>query len=263
MDLNRPSITRVNDALLGGKDNHAADRAVRDRLLAIDPEFSAALWDVRRFVSRTVRYLVGSAEVRQFLDCGAILPSVENVHDVALRGDPEASVVYASRDPLVLTFGRALLADDEHTLIADVNVTRPERVLADPVVRKALDFTQPVALLHVLTLHHVPDAHDPWAAMAAYVDALAPGSHVIITHAWDPGPDHELAEVSRRAGEAFRAAFGTGWPRSAERILDLLPGLDILQPGLVPVGEWWPDGPRLRQPGAMQRLYLGAVGRKP
>src|SRR6266487_14846 len=151
MDTNKASITRVHDAMLGGKDNYTADRAVR--------------------------YLVGHAGVSQFLDCGACLPTTENTHDVALRINPESSIIYASKDPLVLTYARALLADNDHTHVAEVNITRAEHVLADPIIRKHQDFDQPVALLHVLTLHHVPDKHDPWDTMRQYVDAMAPGSY--------------------------------------------------------------------------------------
>ncbi|RSM78135.1 hypothetical protein DMH04_33790 [Kibdelosporangium aridum] len=263
MDSNKASITRVHDTMLGGKDNYAEDRAVRDRLLAIDPQFPLAAQDARQFQGRAVRYLAAHAGVRQFLDCGACLPTAENTHEIALRVNPDSSVVYASKDPMVLTYARALLADNDRTHVAEVNVSRAERVLADPVVSKYLDFDQPIGLLHVLTLHHVPDKHDPWAAMAQYIDALAPGSYVVMAHMLDPGPGHELAGTIARIGEVYRSGIGSGWPRTAERILDLLRGLELLEPGLVPVGDWWPDGPPAHPPAPMRRLFVGAVARKP
>jgi hypothetical protein len=263
MDTNRASITRVHDAILGGKDNYAADRAVRDRLLAIDPDFPAAARDARAFLARAVRYLTLHAGITQLLDCGVFLPITENAHSVAQQINPDISLVYASVDPLVLSEARLVLAGNDHAHITEVNISRADRVLADPVVRKNLDFNRPLGLLHVLTLHHVPDHDDPWLTMAQYVEALAPGSYVVLTHMLDPGPGHELADTVARVAEVYRTGIGTGWPRTTERILDLLPALELLEPGLVPVGDWRPDSPRLTPPGPMQRLFVGAVARKP
>jgi SAM-dependent methyltransferase len=259
------TIVRVFDALLDGKDNYEADRAVRDRLLEIDPSFAAACWDIKHFGARVVRYLAGHVGINQFLDCGPALPYGENTHDIALRLNPESSVVYVSTDPLVLAYGRALLADNDRTHMADVNITRPKRVFANPIITKHLDFSQPLALLHVTTLHHFPDSFDPWQAMAEFIDRLAPGSYVAMAHAVDPGPEHELGHVAAEVRDLYATAvegFGA-WFRPMDRIEALLPGLEVLEPGLVPLSEWWPDGPRDRPLGAMQRLFVGGVGRKP
>ena len=259
------TIPRVFDALLDGKDNYEADRAVRDELLRLDPLLPAAAWDMRAFLARVVRYLAGEVGISQFLDCGPALPNGENTHEIALRLNPEASVVYVSSDPLVLAHGRALLADNDRTHITDVNITYPSRVFADPVVGKHLDFDQPVALLHVGALHHFPDRFDPWRVMAECVEHLAPGSYVGLSHALDPGPDHELAGVTARIHELYSTsvAGGGAWFRTFDRIAAMLPGLDLLEPGMVSMADWWPDGPRSAPLGAMQRLFIGAVGRKP
>jgi hypothetical protein len=259
------TIVRVFDALLGGKDNYEADRAVRDRLLEIDPLFPQSSWDIRAFGARVVRYLAGHVGISQFLDCGSALPYGENTHDIAQRLNPESSVVYVSTDPLVLAYGRALLADNDRTHMANVNITRPSRVFADPVVSKHLDFSQPVALLHNATLHHFPDEFDPWEAMAGTIDRLAPGSYVVLSHALDPGPGHELAGVVNQVRDLYSTdVFGFGaWFRTMDQIRAMLPGLEVLEPGLVPIADWWPDGPRYRPLGAMQQLFIGGVGRKP
>jgi hypothetical protein len=263
MNTNRASITRVHNAILGGPDNFEVDRAVRDRLLAIDPDFPAAARDARAFAARAVRHLTGEAGVTQLLDCGLRLPVAENAHGVAQETTPDFSVVYASVDPLVLADARVLLAGNDRVHVTKVNISRAGRVLADPVVRGHLDFSRPVGLLHVLTLHHIPDHDDPWLTMAQYIDALAPGSYVVLVHILDPGRGHELSDTAARIAEVYRSGVGTGWPRSRERILDFLSTLDLLEPGLVPVGDWRPDSPRSTPPGPMQRLYVGAVARKP
>ncbi|MCE7002748.1 SAM-dependent methyltransferase [Kibdelosporangium philippinense] len=256
METTRASVTRVHNAMLGGTDNFAADRAVRDHLLTIDPGFPNAARDARAFLFRTVRYLT-SAGITQILDCGLRLPIRENSHTVA----PGAEVVYASVDPIVLAHAREGMPANAH--VTEANISRADRVLSDPTVRGHLDFSKPMGLLHVLTLHHVPDHDDPWLTMAQYIEALAPGSYVVLAHMRDPGPEHELAATIKRVGTAYREGIGTGWPRSTERILDLMPGLVLLGPGLVPVGNWRPDGPQTSNPGPMQRLFVGAVARKP
>jgi hypothetical protein len=258
------SIIRVFDALLGGKDNYEADRAVRDRLLEIDPLLPAAAWDVRKFLARVVRFLAGDAGISQFLDCGPVLPIGENTHEIASRINAEATVVYVTTDPLVLAYSRALQADNDRTHVAEVNITRPDKLFADPVVRKHLDFEQPVALLHVGTLHHFPDEFDPWRAMAECVDQFAPGSYVALAHVLDPGPDEELAAVAAGVHDLYatEVAGGGAWFRGIDRISAMLPSLELLEPGIVPIAGWWPDGPRSRPLGAMQRLFVGGVAVK-
>jgi hypothetical protein len=263
MDMNKAGITRVHDALLGGTDHFPVDRAVRDRMVAVDPDFPIAARDVRAFLVRAVRYLIRDAGMTQFLDCGVRLPIAENSHTWGHQIAPDTTVVYASVDPLVVSRARAALSPSDHTFVTEVNISHANRVLTDPVVRKNLDFSRPMGLLHALTLQHIPDHDDPWLTMQQYVDALAPGSYVLLVHMLDPGTGHPLAGTIARLGEVYRATLGTGWARSAERILDLLPGLDLVEPGLVPVGDWRPETPRPARLGAMQQLLVCAVARKP
>jgi S-adenosyl methyltransferase len=253
----------VYDAMLGGKDNFQADREVRDRLLKLDPEFGRASRDLREFLIRATRYLAGEAGVTQFLDCSVTLPSTENLHDVALRLNRESSIVYVSRDPVVLAHGRALLADNDRTHMAEADLRRPREVVEHPVVAKYIDFEQPVALYHAGTMRYVPDEQDPAGIMAAYVEALPSGSFVVFAHLLDPGPGHELYELAMRARQVSLDYGVPSFSRSYDRIKGMMDGLELIEPGLVPIADWWPDGPRSRSLGAMQRLACGAVGFKP
>jgi hypothetical protein len=263
IDTSRPSVSRVYDALLGGKDNFRADREVRDRLLAIDPQMGRASWDLREFLIRVTRFLAGDVGVAQFLDCSVTLPSKENVHEVALRFNRESSVVYVSRDPVVLAHGRALLADNDRTHMAEADYRRPRQVIEHPTVAKYIDFTQPVALYQAGTMRYVPDERDPVGIMAGYIDALPSGSYVALAHLLAPEPEHELFELAMKARQVA-VDHGVGsFSRSREKIMAMLAGLELLEPGLVPLADWWPDGPRSRPLAPMQRLALGAVGRKP
>jgi hypothetical protein len=257
-------IARVYDALLGGKDNYEIDREVRDQLTAVAPEFSALAWDNRRFLMRVARFLAGEAGIRQFLDFGACLPIGENMHEVVQRSGTDTSVVYVGMDPLVLAHGRALLMDNDQTHIVDIDWRTPEDVIHSPLVRKYIDFEQPLAICQVGTLSHVGDEYDPWSIMRELIDACAPNSYVAFAHLLDPGPGHELAELAARLQEVYlSSAMASGWFRTIDRINDMLPGLELVEPGMVPVADWWPDGPRLEPMNPVEHLLVGAVGRKP
>jgi hypothetical protein len=249
--------------MLGGKDNFAVDRELRDKLLAVDPEFARASWDARDFTLRVTRFLAGEMGITQFLDLGASLPGHENTHDVAQRLNREATVVYVSRDPSVLALGRALLADNDRTHMAEADFRKPQQVVEHPTVAKYIDFEQPVAVYQIATMHHVRDERDPAGILAGYVDAVPSGSYLAMAHILDPGPDHELTELAKAIHQVYQESRIGGWFRTREVIEAMMAPVELLDPGLVTLADWWPDGPRLRPLGRTQRLALGAVGRKP
>ncbi len=171
-----------------------------------------------------------------------------------------AQVIYVDNDPATVSHGQSLVADDARVWFVEGDLSDPDTVLADPVIRRHLDFTQPMALLQSATLHHLPDELVD-GVMARYIAALAPGSYVALSHLCDPGG--EAGEQVRRArgsllGEHFR-------PRAAIEALlaglELLPSSQTSVEGLVPVGQWWPDGPFV-QLSELEHCLLGAVGRK-
>jgi SAM-dependent methyltransferase len=258
------NIARVYDALLGGKDNYQADREASDQLAAEAPEIATVAMDNRLFMMRAARFLAGAAGISQFVDFGPCLPIGENMHEVVQRFNREANVVYVGIDPLVIAHGRALLADNDRTHMIDLDWLRPGNVLRDPALHKYVDFSQPVAIFQVATLNHVADEYDPAGIMSVLIDALAPGSYVVFAHMLDPGEGHELADLAARVQAAGLAStVGTGWFRSAERLAEMTPGLEFVKPGMVPVADWWPDGPRFQPLAPLQRLLVGGVARKP
>jgi SAM-dependent methyltransferase len=261
IDSNRPSVARVFNALLGGKDNYRIDRDIRDGLLAKAPEFGRLSWDVREFLMRVTRFLAGEVGVHQFLDCGPGLPSTENTHEVAQRANREATVVYAAADPVVLAHGRALLAENDRTHLAEVDFRYPDQVMANETVRKYLDFEQPIAVYHVGTMQYLGDDWRPAELMASYIDALPSGSYVAMAHLSDPGDEQELIAGLRGAFEG--SPISLGHFRTHEQLLGHLDGLELIDPGLVVLADWWPDGPRIKPHSPAQRLALGALGRKP
>src|ERR1700753_2518458 len=174
IDVTKPHPARMYDYFLGGKDNFAADRATAAQVLESWGSVRTGVREHRAFLGRAVRYLAGEAGVSQFLDLGTGLPSANNVHEVAQAINPEARVVYADNDPIVLAHARALLASGPRGVIAypGGGVRRPETTLANPVVRDTLDFDTPIALMLVAVLHFLPDEDDPGQIVQTLVDAL-------------------------------------------------------------------------------------------
>jgi hypothetical protein len=258
IDTSQASIARVYDTALGGKDNYPADREVVEKLREVAPEIEQFTVDHRAFLVRAVRFLAGQAGIDQFLDCGSGLPTAENTHQAAQRLRPEARVVYVDNDPTVVAHGRALLEENDRTFFAPADLTEPRQVLEDPVVARNLDFSRPLALLQLGTLHHYDESRLTCAEiMQQYVDALPSGSYVALSHFLDP--EDEDSVVARRMEDVFlHSPLGTGRFRTRDQILAML-----VAPGLELCVKWWPDGPQLTPLLPAQRCIAGVVGRKP
>lgn len=260
IDTSAPSIARVYDALLGGKDNFEADREVMRRLLASSPGGEQLARRCRACLGRMVRWLVAEAGVDQFLDLGSGLPTAENVHQIAQRINEEAVVVYVDNDPVVAAHGRALLEDNDHTHFLAADLTDPETILTAPIVAEHLDFTRPVAMIQSMTLHFVPDQADAERIMTSYIDRLTSGSYVAILHFGGLDPDDAvIAEIVA----TYRTSTGPLTPRTFEQIRALMPGLELVDPGLVPIDDWWPGGPDLEPRPSHARYDIAGLARKP
>jgi hypothetical protein len=257
VDLVRPNTARIYDYLLGGKDNYAADREVAEQLLAVIPEARTAARENHAFIGRAVRFLAREG-VRQFIDIGSKLPARGNVHEVAAEVAPDATVVFADGDPVVLVHARALLARTRRAAFVRCDPQRPEAVADDPEVRALIDFEQPVGVVLDRVLHFIEDAAGAAAALRRLHDALAPGSHLVFTHiTQEPEPESggDVGRVFKTAGDHF-------WGRSRAEILDIVASFDLVEPGLAYTSEWRPDGPG---PGAAhpERTFtLAGVGRR-
>ena len=238
-----PQSARVYDYWLGGKDNFPADRAMGEAIAEQLPTIRTQVRAQRAFLGRTVRFLAGEAGIRQFLDIGTGIPTTGNVHEVAHEADPAARELYVDKDPIVLAHSRAL--------------REPEAILADPAVAKTLDLTQPVGLVLIGIMHHLRDQDDPRRIVATLVDALAPGSYLVLSQTtpdFDPEAMAGLAAVSEQGGIA-------NVPRTLADTEPFFAGLELVEPGLVPLAAWRPD------PGTDQDPYsvyaYGGVARKP
>lgn len=263
VDTTKPSIARVYDAFLGGKDNFEVDREVCAKLVEFNPDAPYLAQDNRRWVRRVVRWLTSEAGVDQFLDLGSGLPTVENTHEVAQRVNPDTVVVYVDNDPAVIAHGRALLEGDPNTFFFGGDLTDPAALLADPGVARHLDFDRPVAVLQCLTLHHVADQAEAEAIVAGYLRPLASGSYLALTHNRLPEPSDERRDRFMDFVRKYREASPGYTPRLLKDIQALVAGLDLVEPGLVPVDDWWPEGPQASAPRDLAEFVCGGVARKP
>jgi predicted O-methyltransferase YrrM len=252
---------RRYDYWLDGKDNFAADRESGDKIAAAFPSIRTAVRENRAYLKRTVSYLAREAGIRQFLDIGTGLPTADNTHEVAQAIAPDARIVYVDNDPIVLTHARALLTStrDGATAYIDADVRDPARILADPQMHETLDLSKPVGLVLLAIMHFIDDTEDPHAIVAQLVSALAPGSYLVMSHAtYDPMPP----EIVTRLKAAIAGTGEKGGPRDREQFAKFFAGLDLVDPGVVPIGDWRPT-PGTPVPDPADVGVYGAVARIP
>lgn len=262
IDTSRPSIARAYDAMLDGKDNYEVDRQLVTQVRQRYPGMYTVTQDNRQWLIRVVRYLAHTAGIDQFIDCGSGLPTAENTHEAVQRINNHAEVVYIDNDPVVLAHGRALLEENERTHFAACDFRNDDELLNDPVVTRYIDFTRPIGFLQVGSLHHVADSVDPAALMRRYIDALVPGSFVAISHFCDHTEDAELSAIASDLESVLAGDLESGRFRTVPEIADLFGDLPLIEPGIVPVAEWWPDGPMAAPLDPEQKLVMGGVARK-
>lgn len=256
IDTSKPSIARVYDARLGGKDNFAVDRAVADEVNHAFPDGGKAARINRALLGRAVRYMA-TAGISQFLDLGSGLPSAQNTHQVAQAVNPAARVVYVDNDPIVLAHGRALLAENDSTIVVTADLRQPEEIVANPEISGFLDFAKPTGLILNAVIHHVLDEEDPFGIVGKYKETVAPGSYLLLTHF------SNYSEAARGLEDVLLRALGRGQLRDRDEIIRFFDGFELVEPGVVHLAQWHPDQPVPEPLTISELLYLGGLARKP
>jgi O-methyltransferase involved in polyketide biosynthesis len=256
-DPTRPHSARVWNYWLGGKDNYEADREVGEQVRAQFPGIVDVARHSRGFLGRAGRYLAGEAGIRQFLDIGTGLPTVDNTHEVAQRVAPASRIVYVDNDPLVLAHAQALLTSTPEGACAylDADVRDPDRILAQAAT--TLDFTRPTALMMLGILGNVADYQQARAIVKRLVDAVPSGSYLVVN-------DGSAAVSSEAVTESAQTRAEAGDPyyvRSPQEIAAYLDGLQLLQPGVVSVSRWRPEAAPWGEPEEVA-AFCG-IARKP
>jgi hypothetical protein len=252
-----PNVARIYDALLGGKDNFAVDREAAKGLLRVLPNAARAARDNRAFLRRAVHYLAAEEGITQFLDIGTGLPTQGNVHEVAQEASPHAKVIYVDNDLVVLSHARAILADSPGVTVTEGDLRYPRELLTQRVVKQALDFEQPIAVLMIAVLHFIQDMQSPWQAVEAIVNRIPPGSFIVISHVTS---DNMSASDLRQAQQIYSETTAQGDARSYPAILRFFSGTELVHPGLVDVSAWR-SGRTV--PASDSSLFYAGIGRKP
>jgi S-adenosyl methyltransferase len=264
IDITVPHEARMYDYWLGGKDNYPPDRALGDLIRERIPTISAMAQANRAFMVRAVRHLAAEAGIRQFLDIGTGIPTAPNVHQVAQAVDPSARVLYVDIDPLVLAHARALMASTPEGRTAFVlgDFRDPGAILAGDEFASVLERGEPTALMLVAMLMYFdpaqPDGVDPYPIVRQLVDALPSGSYVALTHPTGDFDPEAMAGVNAVAKQAGMTIL----PRSRDEVAAFMDGLELVEPGVVPVLTWRPDPQDTGDVDPHSAYYWAAVGRK-
>lgn len=261
IDTSVAHAARIYDYMIGGTTHFAADREASHAAATLVPggheAVTAGLVANRAFLARAVRYLADEAGIRQFLDIGTGIPAKDNVHEVAQGVAPESRIVYVDYDPIVLAHSHQLLTstDDGVTTYIQADLRDPETIL--DLAAQTLDLSQPVALVLVAILHFFPDDQGPHAIVQRLLDALTPGSYMILSHL--ASDIYDLDATYERLNEATHETFVL---RSHSEVSRFFGGLELVDPGVVLVDRWRPDEGHVAREEFMLPLY-GGVARKP
>ncbi|MGK3206669.1 SAM-dependent methyltransferase [Amycolatopsis sp. MEPSY49] len=238
IDFDKPNAARVYDYLIGGKLNYAIDRMFAEQILQVRPEAKELALLNRRWLRRAVRF--GAEQgIRQFLDIGSGMPTVGHVHEVVQAIDPAARVVYVDNEPVAVAHSEIVLKDNDNAEMVQADAEYPADVLEHETTERLLDFDQPVMLIMAAFVHFIPDERDPAGLIAAYRDALAPGSYLALSSGTFEGQGEEV----RRAAEMYQKSGTNVVARSKDELRALLDGFELVPPGIVFTPEWRPDDP--------------------
>ena len=239
-DANVAHSARVHDYWLGGKDNYTADRAAGDAVIEAYPGIVMSVRANRAFLARVVRFLAAEAGIRQFLDIGTGIPAANNTHEVAQAAAPDCRVVYVDYDPVVLAHARALLTSSAEgaTDYIDADLRDPQKILEQ--AKRTLDFSRPVAVMLIAIMHLVVDQDGPQEIVDQLMAAVPAGSYLALSQVASDIEAEQMAEAARRYN---RLAHETQRHRSHAEVERFFDGLELLEPGLVPVQKWRPGSP--------------------
>ncbi|MCA1672379.1 MAG: SAM-dependent methyltransferase [Actinobacteria bacterium] len=256
---NQWTTAGVRDCWLGGSHHTPTDGELAESILVGVPYMPYLVRVYRTLLGRVVRYLV-EVGVRQFLDLGSGLPTAGNVHEAAQILDSECRVVYVDIDPHVVAHGHALLAGADNAAVVCADLRQPERVLDAAQRTGLLDLDAPVAVLLIDVLHHIPDTDNPVGLIAAYIDTVCSGSYVTVAHTSE---GEALVNGLAMFHRLCRIPVPPLTLRNPLQAADFFEGLDIVEPGIVPVPLWRPEPDDDLDSGSDQFPAWCGLGRKP
>jgi hypothetical protein len=258
----KPNAARIYDYFLDGSHHFPVDRAAAEQFLKTDPDCFQRAQVNRRFLQRVVRFLCAQG-VTQFLDLGSGLPTVGNVHEIALACTPHARILYVDHDPVVAMLTQHMLHEeqtDAAVLSLQADLRDPTTILSSKKVQDFLDFQQPIAVLCVAVLHFVTSDSLAAQAMRQFRDAVVPGSYLAISHASLDGAPPKLIEQYETL---YAQSVTTFKGRSRREIAIFFGDFELVEPGIVWAPAWNPASTEalwVEQPA--RSLILAGLGQK-
>jgi hypothetical protein len=262
IDTSVAHAARIYDYLLGGTSNFEVDREAAHRQTEAIGGLEAARAMVRTnrdFLVRAVGYMVHELGIRQFLDIGTGIPNADNVHGVAQRAAPESRIVYVDNDPVVLAHAHALLKTTSQgaTAFIDGDLRQPDDILRQAAA--TLDFDRPVGVMLLGVLHFLLDEDEPYGVVVRLMEAVVPGSALVVSHLASDIQPEAMAELNERSKERVEEVIEL---RSHVQVSAFFNGLEIVDPGVVPVDQWRPPNGSVPLSGPDATPIYGAAACK-
>ncbi|MCC5474549.1 SAM-dependent methyltransferase [Streptomyces barringtoniae] len=265
IDTSRPHSARMYDYYLGGKDHFEVDKQAAENVAAVYPGIFVCARENRSFMHRATRVLAREYGIRQWLDIGTGIPTEPNLHQVAQSVVPDARVVYADNDPLVLKYAERLMRSTSQgrTAYIEADVKDPAALLNAPILAEVLNLNEPVALSLNALMHFITDQQDPYAIVKRLLDALPSGSALALSHCTpdlDPPTWQKVTDIYTNAGTPVQF-------RSRADVARFFDGLELLDPGITMGHRWRPapneDSIAAEPPTDAQVSLWTGVGIKP
>lgn len=258
-----PNEARILDYLTGGKDHFAVDREAAEQALRIAPDLRVAAVESRRFLRRAVDALVTEG-MRQFIDVGCGLPTQGSVHQILQEIAPGCRLICVDNDPVVAAHAASVFGMGGPSRILQADARDPDALMDDPVITSTIDPDEPVGLILHSVLAVIPEDDIADHIVQGLLARVPPGSHLLLTHAIsDPAPETTARLAALFQGnKTVRGATTRSNLRTAAEVEELMRGLDLLPPGLVPLHQWRPN---TAEPKTARRSIwaIGGIGRKP
>ncbi|MGO4417589.1 SAM-dependent methyltransferase [Streptomyces sp. MCAF7] len=224
-----------------GNDGGGRELTLAERIQQQVPNVGPIARNQRLFALRAVRTVAEQYGIRQFLDIGSGPDHAPNVHEVAQAVDPACRVVYVDRDEAVMAQVSARWQEDTRVGCLTADVRDPESILRSPVVRRTIDFAEPVGLLLAAVFLFVEDRDDPAGIIERLVGELPSRSYVAFSQGtYDYDGDRRTVELLT---SLYAEGGVTVTPRDRATIARFLEraGLEVLAPGIVATNHWRPD----------------------
>jgi hypothetical protein len=259
IDLTVPSLARIYDYYLGGAHNFEVDRALARQMIALVPELPAVMQANRAFLHRAIRHLV-RAGITQFIDIGSGIPTEGNVHETAQRENPYARVLYVDRDPVAVLHGELMIRDNPGARMLRADLRQPREILESVARRELIDLDRPVAVLMAAVLHTIAEEEKPEQLLAAFAEAVVPGSYLVLS---DVSPETVPLATLTGASRLFDPWTDALVYRDRSRLIELLDGWEMAEPGMVWLPQWRPVWPDDVGPDPASTGMLAVVAAKP